>query len=234
MNIIQTSIHGVLIIEPRVFKDSRGYFFESFSQREFDEKVTPILGHSINFVQDNESMSSYGVMRGLHYQRMPYTQSKLVRCVKGAVLDVAVDIRKGSPTFGQHVSCLLTGRDEEGMKIAEQWEKESVINNQSSVISNQSSVINNQQSIIGLQFFIPRGFAHGFAVLSETAVFQYKCDNIYAPQADGGISIKDDSLGIDWKIPTENALLSEKDTLHALLKDFDSPFSIDMNLYPEF
>ena len=227
MEIIKTSIDGVLIIEPRVFKDSRGYFFESFSQREFDKKVMPILGHSINFVQDNESMSSYGVMRGLHYQRMPYTQSKLVRCVKGAVLDVAVDIRKGSPTFGQHVSCLLTGRDDEGMKIAEQFAKESVI-------SNQSSVINNQQSIIGLQFFIPRGFAHGFAVLSETAVFQYKCDNFYAPQADGGISIKDDSLGIDWKIPTENALLSEKDTLHALLKDFDSPFSIDMNLYPEF
>ena len=165
MNIIQTNIPGVLIIEPRVFKDSRGYFFESFSQREFDEKVTPILGHSINFVQDNESMSSYGVMRGLHYQRMPYTQSKLVRCVKGAVLDVAVDIRKGSPTFGQHVSCLLTGRDEEGMKIAEQWEKE--------------SAISNQQSIIGLQFFIPRDFAHGFAVLSETAVFQYKCDEFY-------------------------------------------------------
>ena len=155
MNIIKTSIDGVLIIEPRVFKDSRGYFFESFSQREFDEptnearaksnlfelclarrrktkgqKVTPILGHSINFVQDNESMSSYGVMRGLHYQRMPYTQSKLVRCVKGAVLDVAVDIRKGSPTFGQHVSCLLTGRDEEGVKIAEQFAKESVISNQ--------------------------------------------------------------------------------------------------------
>ena len=130
MDIIQTNIPGVLIIEPHVFKDSRGYFFESFSQREFDEKVTPILGHSINFVQDNESMSSYGVMRGLHYQRMPYTQSKLVRCVKGAVLDVAVDIRKGSPTFGQHVSCLLTGRDEEGMKIAEQWEKESAISNQ--------------------------------------------------------------------------------------------------------
>ena len=119
MNIIKTAIPGVLIIEPRVFNDSRGYFFESFSQREFDEKVAPILGNSTHFVQDNESMSSYGVMRGLHYQRMPYTQSKLVRCVKGAVLDVAVDIRKGSPTFGQHVSCLLTGRDEEGMKIAE-------------------------------------------------------------------------------------------------------------------
>ena len=139
MEIIKTNIPGVLIIEPRVFKDSRGYFFESFSQREFDEKVTPILGHSIHFVQDNESMSSYGVMRGLHYQRMPYTQSKLVRCVKGAVLDVAVDIRKGSPTFGQHVSCLLTGRDEEGMKIAEQFAKESAIINQSSVISNQQS-----------------------------------------------------------------------------------------------
>ena len=227
MNIIQTNIPGVLIIEPRVFKDSRGYFFESFSQREFDEKVTPILGHSINFVQDNESMSSYGVMRGLHYQRMPYTQSKLVRCVKGAVLDVAVDIRKGSPTFGQHVSCLLTGRDEEGMKIAEQFAKESAINN-------QQSIINNPSSLIGREFFIPRGFAHGFAVLSETAVFQYKCDNYYAPANDGGISIKDDSLGIDWRIPVEKALLSEKDTKHALLKDFDSPFSIDMDLYPEF
>ena len=131
MEIRKTNIPSVLIIEPHVFKDSRGYFFESFSQREFDEKVMPILGHSIHFVQDNESMSSYGVMRGLHYQRMPYTQSKLVRCVKGAVLDVAVDIRKGSPTFGQHVSCLLTGRDEEGMKIAEQFAKESDISNQS-------------------------------------------------------------------------------------------------------
>ena len=146
MEVIQTNIDGVLIIEPRVFKDSRGYFFESFSQREFDEKVTPILGHSIHFVQDNESMSSYGVMRGLHYQRMPYTQSKLVRCVKGAVLDVAVDIRKGSPTFGQHVSCPLTGRDEEGMKIAEQFAKESVISNPQSIINNQSSVISNQSS----------------------------------------------------------------------------------------
>ena len=134
MNIIQTSIPGVLIIEPRLFRDARGYFFESFSEREFEEKITPILGHSVHFCQDNESMSSYGVMRGLHYQRMPYTQSKLVRCVKGAVLDVAVDIRKGSPTFGQHVSCLLTGRDEEGMKIAEQFAKESAISNQQSVI----------------------------------------------------------------------------------------------------
>ena len=216
MDIIQTSIPGVLIIEPRVFKDSRGYFFESFSQREFDEKVTPILGHSINFVQDNESMSSYGVMRGLHYQRMPYTQSKLVRCVEGAVLDVAVDIRKGSPTFGQHVSCLLTGRDEEGFKIAEQFAKESDISN---------------QSLIGLQFFIPRGFAHGFAVLSETAVFQYKCDEFYHPEADGGINIKDESLGIDWRIPMEKAILSEKDLKHACLKDAVLDFDINDKLY---
>ena len=217
MNIIQTSIPGVLIIEPRVFKDSRGYFFESFSQREFDEKVTPILGHSINFVQDNESMSSYGVMRGLHYQRMPYTQSKLVRCVKGAVLDVAVDIRKGSPTFGQHVSCLLTGRDEEGMKIAEQFTKESLIINPS--------------SLIGREFFIPRGFAHGFAVLSETAVFQYKCDEFYHPEADGGINIKDESLAIDWHIPMEKAILSEKDLKHACLKDAVLDFDINDKLY---
>ena len=217
MEIIKTSIPGVLIIEPRVFKDSRGYFFESFSQREFDEKVTPILGHRINFVQDNESMSSYGVMRGLHYQRMPYTQSKLVRCVKGAVLDVAVDIRKGSPTFGQHVSCLLTGRDEEGMKIAEQFAKE--------------SVISNQLSLIGLQFFIPRGFAHGFAVLSETAVFQYKCDEFYHPEADGGINIKDESLGIDWRIPVDKAILSEKDLKHACLKDAVLDFDINDKLY---
>ena len=196
MKVIKTSLDGVLIIEPRVFKDERGYFFESFSQREFDEKVTPILGHSINFVQDNESMSSYGVMRGLHFQRPPYTQSKLVRCVKGAVLDVAVDIRKGSPTFGQHVAVELTEDNHR-------------------------------------QFFVPRGFAHGFAVLSEVAIFQYKCDNFYAPQADGGISIKDESLGIDWRIPINRAILSEKDTLHDCLKDFESPFSIDMNLYPE-
>ena len=217
MEVIKTNIPGVLIIEPRVFKDSRGYFFESFSQREFDEKVTPILGHRINFVQDNESMSAYGVMRGLHYQRMPYTQSKLVRCVKGAVLDVAVDIRKGSPTFGQHVSCLLTGRDEEGMKIAEQFAKESVISNQS--------------SLIGLQFFIPRGFAHGFAVLSETAVFQYKCDEFYHPEADGGINIKDESLGIDWSIPVDKAILSEKDLKHAFLKDVVLDFDINDKLY---
>lgn len=220
MNLFQTAIDGVVIIEPKVFNDARGYFFESFSQREFDEKMTPILGHSVNFVQDNESMSTYGVMRGLHFQRPPFTQSKLVRCVRGAVLDVAVDIRKGSPTYGQHVSCLLTGRDEEGVSIAEQWEKQG------------ASPLHPQLStLVGLQFFVPRGFAHGFAVLSDTAVFQYKCDNFYAPQADGGISIKDESLGIDWHIPTDKALLSEKDLKHVCLKDFESPFSMDVDLY---
>lgn len=221
MEVIKTAIEGVVIIEPKVFKDARGYFFESFSQREFEEKV-----RKINFVQDNESMSSYGVMRGLHFQAPPFTQSKLVRCVKGAVLDVAVDIRKGSPTYGQHVACLLTGRDEEGMRIAEEYKM--------NLKPSETLKPLETSDLVGLQFFVPRGFAHGFAVLSETAVFQYKCDNFYAPQADGGISIKDDSLGIDWMIPTENALLSEKDTKHALLKDFDSPFSIDQDLYPEF
>ena len=219
MNVIKTAIDGVLIIEPKVFGDKRGYFFESFSQREFDEKVAPILGHSINFVQDNESMSSYGVMRGLHFQRPPFTQSKLVRCVKGAVLDVAVDIRKGSPTYGQHVECLLTGRDEEGARIANELR------------STLPSYFSHLTSAIGLQFFVPRGFAHGFAVLSEIAVFQYKCDEFYHPEADGGISILDDSLGIDWRIPTEKANLSDKDTKHSLLKDFDSPFDINVNLY---
>lgn len=192
MEVIKTAIEGVVIIEPRIFTDARGYFFESFSQKEFDEKVRPI-----RFVQDNESMSSYGVMRGLHFQRPPFTQSKLVRCVKGAVLDVAVDIRKGSPTYGQHVAVELT---EENHR----------------------------------QFFVPRGFAHGFAVLSDTAVFQYKCDNFYAPEADGGISIKDTSLGIDWQIPIEKAILSDKDVKHLCLKDFDSPFDYNINLYPEF
>ena len=213
MNVITTSIPDVLIIEPRIFEDARGYFFESFSQMEFDEKVTPILGHTINFVQDNESKSSYGVMRGLHFQRPPYTQSKLVRCVKGAVLDVAVDIRKGSPTYGQHVECLLCAHDEEGERIAKK--------NKGVTFNCQLSTFNSQ---LGQQLFVPRGFAHGFAVLSETAVFQYKCDEFYHPEADGGISILDDSLGIDWRIPTEHAILSEKDTKHPLLKDFDSPF----------
>lgn len=183
MEVIKTGIEGVLVLEPRIFRDARGYFFESFSQREFDEKV----GH-IDFVQDNESMSSYGVMRGLHFQRPPFTQSKLVRCVSGRVLDVAVDIRKGSPTYGHHVAVELTAENHR-------------------------------------QFFIPKGFAHGFAVLSETAVFQYKCDNFYHPEADDGISILDRSLGIDWGIPEELAILSDKDTRHALLQDFESPFT---------
>ena len=212
MEVINTAIEGVVIIEPRIFEDARGYFFESFSQREFDEKVAPILGQTVTFVQDNESKSSYGVMRGLHFQRPPFTQSKLVRCVKGAVLDVAVDIRKGSPTYGQHVECLLTGRDDEGIRIANE------------LVGTVFSAISLQTSAIGLQFFIPKGFAHGFAVLSETAVFQYKCDEFYHPEADGGISILDDSLSIDWHIPTNKAILSEKDTKHPLLNRFDSPF----------
>lgn len=183
MNIIQTEIPGVIIIEPRIFEDARGYLFESFSQREFDEKVGPVI-----FVQDNESKSSYGVMRGLHFQRPPFTQAKLVRCVHGAVLDVAVDIRRSSPTFGQHVAVELTEDNHR-------------------------------------QFFIPKGFAHGFAVLSDTAVFQYKCDEFYHPEADGGINILDDSLGIDWHIPAGKAILSDKDTKHPLLQDFDTPFT---------
>lgn len=184
MNVIETSIKGLLIIEPRVFKDARGYFFESFSQREFDEKVYPV-----QFVQDNESMSVRGVMRGLHFQRPPYTQSKLVRCVRGAVLDVAVDIRKGSPTYGQHVAVELTEDNHR-------------------------------------QFFISKGFAHGFAVLSDEAVFQYKCDEFYHPEADGGIQLCDPSLGIDWRIPFADAILSDKDTKQPFLKDFESPFSL--------
>ncbi len=211
MIIIKTNIDGVLIIEPKVFNDSRGYFFESFSQREFDEKVG-----KISFVQDNESKSSYGVMRGLHFQRPPFTQSKLVRCVKGAVLDVAVDIRKGSPTYGQHVSCMLASGD---------------ILSLPSTPSLLSIPDEELRAAMHRQFFIPKGFAHGFAVLSETAVFQYKCDEFYHPEADGGISILDNSLGIDWRIPTDQANLSDKDTKHSLLKDFDSLFDINIDLY---
>ena len=185
MEVLTTDIEGVFIIKPRVFGDARGYFFESYSKREFEEKVG-----KVDFVQDNESMSKKGVMRGLHFQRPPFSQSKLVRCVKGSVLDVAVDIRKGSPTYGKHVAVELTEDNH-------------------------------------LQFFIPKGFAHGFVVLSDVAVFQYKCDNFYHPESDGGISILDDSLGIDWKISTQNAILSEKDTKHPLLKDFDSPFDFN-------
>ena len=189
MEVIKTDIDGVVIIEPRIFKDSRGYFFESYSKREFDEKVRPV-----DFVQDNEPMSAKGVMRGLHFQRPPYTQSKLVRCVRGRVLDVAVDIRKGSPTYGRHVAVELSEDNHR-------------------------------------QFFVPRGFAHGFAVLSDIAVFQYKCDNYYHPESDGGISIADESLGIDWLVDPSEAILSEKDTRHPLLCDFDSPFDINIDLY---
>ena len=186
MNVLPTDIPGVLILEPRVFEDARGYFFESFSQREFDEKVVPLLGHPVNFVQDNESMSAFGVVRGLHFQRPPFTQSKLVRCVRGRVLDVAMDIRRGSPTFGQHVAVELTEDNHR-------------------------------------QFFIPKGFAHGFAVLSETAVFQYKCDEFYHPEADAGIQLLDPALGIDWRIPLESAILSDKDRRQPLLADADLP-----------
>lgn len=189
MEVIKTDIEGVVIIEPRIFADSRGYFFESYSKKEFDEKVRPV-----DFVQDNESCSSCGVMRGLHFQAPPFTQSKLVRCVKGRVLDVAVDIRKGSPTYGRHVAVELSEDNHR-------------------------------------QFFVPRGFAHGFAVLSDIAVFQYKCDNYYAPQADGGISILDTSLGIDWLIDPGKAILSEKDMRHPMLSDFDSPFDYHSDLY---
>lgn len=182
MEVIKTEIPGAVIIEPRVFHDARGYFFESFSQREFEKAVGPV-----HFVQDNESKSVAGVMRGLHFQLPPFTQAKLVRCVVGAVLDVCVDLRKGSPAYGRHVAVELTADNHR-------------------------------------QLFVPRGCAHGFAVLSPTATFQYKCDNYYAPQADGGISILDAALGIDWRINPDAALLSEKDTRHPLLADFDSPF----------
>ena len=165
MEVIKTEIDGVVIIEPRIFKDDRGYFYESFSQREFEEKVC-----RTTFVQDNQSKSSYGVVRGLHFQKPPYSQSKLVRCIKGAVLDVAVDIRKGSPTFGKYVAVELTEDNHR-------------------------------------QFFVPRGFAHGFAVLSEEAVFQYKCDNFYNKESEGSVAWNDPQLGIDWRIPADKLLL---------------------------
>ena len=182
MEVVETNIEGVIIIEPRIFKDDRGYFFESFSQREFEEKVC-----KTTFVQDNESKSGYGVLRGLHFQKPPFAQSKLVRVIKGAVLDVAVDIRKGSPTFGQYVSVELTGDNHR-------------------------------------QFFIPRGFAHGFSVLSEQVIFQYKCDNFYSPQSEGAIAWNDPDLNIDWRIPVEEVILSEKDSKHPKLKDLQCVF----------
>ncbi|WP_302590700.1 dTDP-4-dehydrorhamnose 3,5-epimerase [uncultured Muribaculum sp.] len=189
MEFIKTGLDDVTIIKPKVFTDSRGYFFESYSKREFDEKIRPV-----DFVQDNESMSGYGVIRGLHFQKPPFSQSKLVRCVKGRVLDVAVDIRKGSPSYGKHFSIELSEDNH-------------------------------------LMFFVPRGFAHGFAVLSEMAVFQYKCDNYYNPESEGGISIADTSLEIDWHIDPDRAILSDKDLRHVLFKDFDSPFDINTDLY---
>ena len=189
MNVIKTDIDDVVIIEPRIFKDARGYFFESFSQREFDEKVRPI-----RFVQDNESKSSYGVLRGLHFQKPPFAQSKLVRVIKGAVLDVAVDIRKGSPTFGRYVAVELTEENH-------------------------------------LQFFIPRGFAHGFSVLTDEVIFQYKCDNFYAPHSEGALAWDDPDLEIDWKIPADKVLLSEKDKHHPRLKEAEWLFDYTDDLY---
>ena len=177
MKITTTAIEGVVILEPKVFGDERGYFFESFSQREFEEKVC-----KTTFVQDNESSSRYGVLRGLHFQKSPHAQAKLVRVVKGKVLDIAVDIRKGSPTFGHHVSMELSGENKR-------------------------------------QLFIPRGFAHGFAVLSNEVVFQYKCDRYYVPHSEGGILWNDPALGIDWKLPEEDVILSEKDKKNVLLNE---------------
>lgn len=189
MEVIKTEIEGVVIIEPRIFKDERGYFYESFSQREFEEKVC-----RTTFVQDNQSKSSYGVLRGLHFQKPPHCQSKLVRCIKGAVLDVAVDIRKGSPTFGKYVAVELTEDNHR-------------------------------------QFFVPRGFAHGFAVLSEDAVFQYKCDNFYCKESEGAVAWNDPELAIDWRIPSEKVLLSEKDKLNKNISEAGYLFDYNEKLY---
>lgn len=182
MNIIKTPIEGLLVIEPRVFTDARGYFVETYNEQRYRE-----AGIDATFVQDNQSCSSYGVVRGLHFQRPPYSQAKLVCCTVGRVLDVAVDLRKHSPTFGQWYSVELS---EENKR----------------------------------QFFIPRGFAHGFSVLSETAIFTYKCDNLYHPEADGGLLLSDPDLAIDWQVPENLRIISEKDTKHPLLSDFQSPF----------
>lgn len=189
INVIQTEIPGVVIIEPKIFGDDRGYFYESYSQRDFEEKVA-----KVNFVQDNQSFSHYGVLRGLHFQKPPYTQSKLVRVILGKVVDVAVDIRKGSPTYGKYVSVELTGE-------------------------------NNRQ------FFIPKGFAHGFVVLSETALFQYKCDEFYHPESEGAIMWDDPDINIDWRIPAGDIALSAKDARHKYLKDFETPFDINVSQY---
>lgn len=189
MEVIKTDIEGVVIIEPRIFRDERGYFYESFSQREFEEKVC-----RTTFVQDNQSKSSYGVLRGLHFQKPPYAQSKLVRCIKGTVLDVAVDIRNGSPTFGKYVAVELSEDNHR-------------------------------------QFFIPRGFAHGFAVLSDEAVFQYKCDNFYNKESEGAVAWDDPELCIDWKVPADKVLLSEKDRQNKCIADADFLFDFNEKLY---
>lgn len=189
MNIIRIDISDVVIVEPKVFGDHRGYFFESFSERDFEEQV-----RKVRFVQDNESKSCYGVVRGLHFQLPPHAQSKLVRVVKGKVLDVAVDIRKGSPTFGRHVAVELS---EENRR----------------------------------QLFIPRGFAHGFAVLSEDVIFQYKCDDFYHPECEGAIAWNDPMLGIDWGVPEDKIILSAKDQTHPLLEDAGVLFDYDVDYY---
>ena len=181
MNVIKTDIEGVVIIEPRVFGDARGYFFESYNARDFAEVA------DVTFVQDNESRSCYGVVRGLHFQRPPYAQSKLVRVVEGRVLDVAVDIRKGSPTYGRYVATELSADNHR-------------------------------------QFYLPQGMAHGFAVLSESAVFQYKCDNLYHPESEGAIAWDDPTLAIDWQLPADKVILSDKDRHHPSFKDFITPF----------
>lgn len=191
MKTIKTDIEGVVILEPAVFGDDRGYFFESFSQRDFDGQVRPV-----RFVQDNESKSKFGVLRGLHFQKGSHAQSKLVRVVRGVVLDVAVDIRVGSPTFGRHVA----------VELSEQNKR---------------------------QLFVPRGFAHGFSVLSPEAVFQYKCDNPYAPQSEGAIAWNDPAIGIDWRLRPEEVLLSPKDSRHPLLKDAPELFDYHTDYYAE-
>lgn len=184
MEVIKTAIEDVVIIEPRVFGDARGYFFESFNTKEFAEKT----GIQVVFVQDNESLSHYGVLRGLHYQQPPFAQSKLVRVVKGCVLDVSVDIRKGSPTYGQHVAVELSAENHR-------------------------------------QFYMPKGIAHGFSVLSDEVIFQYKCDDFYAPQSEGAIAWDDPDLAIDWQLPVDKIILSEKDRHHPYLRDIVSPFN---------
>lgn len=190
MEVIKTDIEGVVIIEPKIFGDARGYFYESFNAAEFESKT----GIETTFVQDNQSKSSYGVLRGLHFQKPPYAQSKLVRVVQGYVVDVAVDIRKGSPTFGKYVAVELSDENHR-------------------------------------QLFIPRGFAHGFIVKSPTAIFQYKCDNLYAPQAEGAIAWDDPNIGIDWGVDANDILLSEKDKHHPTLAEAQYLFDYNEKLY---